>query len=398
MNRRGALISLATGLSCVLVIAGALVVRGPAGSQPAAKAPTLSVNFTELELARILQHGPWPVAPVRDPSNRASGRREAIEFGKALFFESRLSGNGKSSCATCHLPELHFADGKKRGEGFVELDRNTPGLVNVRFNRWFGWDGAADSLWSQSLRPIVDKREMAASTSHVGSLVRGDKQLADNYRRSFGGPPPGDDDVVTVNVGKALAAFQETLVSGRTPFDDFRDALERDDLAAARQYSEAAQRGLRIFVGKGNCSVCHFGPNFTNGEFADIGIPFFAAPGRVDPGRHGGIRKLQESRANLLGVYNDDAERISATGTRHVRIEHRNWGEFRVPSLRNVAKTAPYMHNGHLATLREVVRYYSELDEDRLHADGERILRRLDLSPAEREDLVAFLESLSDSP
>ena len=119
MNRRGALISLATGLSCVLVIAGALVVRGPAGSQPAAKAPTLSVDFSELELARILQHGPWPVAPVRDPSNRASGRREAIGFGKALFFEPRLSGNGKSSCATCHLPELHFADGKKRGERFI---------------------------------------------------------------------------------------------------------------------------------------------------------------------------------------------------------------------------------------------------------------------------------------
>ena len=110
------------------------------------------------------------------------------------------------------------------------------------------------------------------------------------------------------------------------------------------------------------------------------------------------VCKLQESRANLLGVYNDDPERTSATGTRHVRLEHRNWGEFRVPSLRNVAKTAPYMHNGHLATLREVVRYYSELNEDRLHADGERILRPLRLSEAEQEDLVAFLESLGDSP
>ncbi len=398
MSRSGAFIALAAGLSCVLAIAGAFVANGQRENRPVAKAPAPSGNFTELEIARIVQHGPWPVAHVRDPSNRASGRPEAIEFGKALFFEPRLSGNGKSSCATCHLPELHFADGKRRGEGFVELDRNTPGLVNVKFNRWFGWDGAADSLWSQSLRPIVDKREMAASTSHVGSLVRSDEQLADKYRRSFGGTPPGDDDVVTVNVGKALAAFQETLVSGRTPFDDFRDAVERGDVAASARYPEAAQRGLKIFVGKGNCSVCHFGPNFTNGEFADIGIPFFAAPGRVDPGRHGGIRKLQESRANLLGVYNDDPERTSATGTRHVRLEHRNWGEFRVPSLRNVAKTAPYMHNGHLATLREVVRYYSELNEDRLHADGERILRPLRLSEAEQEDLVAFLESLGDNP
>src|SRR6185369_2249675 len=129
----------------------------------------------------------------------------------------------------------------------------------------------------------------------------------------------------------------------------------------------------------------------------DIGIPFFAAPGRVDPGRYGGIRKLRESRANLLGAYNDDPGKESAIGTRHVRIEHRYWGEFRVPSLRNVAKTAPYMHNGHLATLRDVVRYYSELDEDRLHADGERILKPLHLSPSEQDDLVAFLESLSES-
>ena len=280
----------------------------------------------------------------------------------------------------------------------MELDRNTPGLLNVRLNRWFGWDGAADSLWSQSLRPIVDKREMAASTSHVGALLRGDRQLAAAYRKAFGAPPPRDDDAVTVNAGKALAAFQETFASGRTAFDDFRDAVERGEAEAAKRYPQAAQRGLKIFVGKGNCSVCHFGPNFTNGEFADIGIPYFVAPGRVDPGRYGGIGKLQESRANLLGAYNDDRERTSATGTRHLRIEHRNWGEFRVPSLRNVAKTAPYMHNGHLATLRDVVRYYSELNEERLHADGEKILRSLRLSQAEQEDLVAFLESLSESP
>lgn len=115
----------------------------------------------------------------------------------------------------------------------------------------------------------------------------------------------------------------------------------------------------------------------------------------VDPGRYGGIKKLQESRANLMGVYNDDPARSTATGTRHVRLDHRNWGEFRVPSLRNVAKTAPYMHNGHLASLRDVVRYYSDLDEDRLHADGEKILRPLKLSNTEADDLVAFLQSLT---
>jgi cytochrome c peroxidase len=354
----------------------------------------LAVNFSQAEIARILRHGPWPIAAGNDPSNRVSGQPEAVDLGKKLFFDKRLSGNGLSSCATCHLPELHFTDGKARGQGFVLLDRNTPGLLNVRFNRWFGWDGAADSLWSQSLRPIVDKREMAASTTHVGTLMRGDAQLGEDYRRAFGVPPSEDDDLVTLNAGKSLAAFQETLVSGRTPFDEFRDALERGDAETANRYPAAAQRGLRIFVGKGNCFVCHFGPNFTNGEFGDIGIPFFVAPGKVDSGRYGGIQKLLESRANLLGKFSDDPAGTSAASTRHVTLEHRNWGEFRVPSLRNVANTAPYMHNGHLATLRDVVRYYSELNEDRLHADGEKILKPLRLTDAEVDDLVAFLQSL----
>ena len=395
MNLRGILGLLFAGLACGLPATDIKMARSQSRSHSSENFLTLPVHFSEPEIARILQHGPWPPASVPDPSNRVSGRAEAIEFGTLLFFDPRLSRDGKSSCATCHRPELGFADGKKRGVGFAELDRNTPALLNVRQNRWFGWDGAADSLWAQSLRPIVDKREMAASTTHVGALVRSDATLAGHYRRAFGAAPPADDDLVTVNAGKALAAFQETLASGRTAFDDFRDALERGDTKAAGRYAQAAQRGLKIFVGKGNCSLCHFGPNFTNGEFADIGIPYFAAPGRVDPGRYGGINKLLESRANLLGAYNDDPARTSATGTRHVRIEHRNWGEFRVPSLRNVAKTAPYMHNGHLATLRDVVRYYSDLNEDRLHADGEKILRPLKLADAEIEDLVTFLESLS---
>ena len=358
----------------------------------------LPVTFSEAEVVRILSHGPWPVESGRDPSNRISGRPPAIAMGKALFFETRLSGNGKSSCATCHMPERRFIDGRTRGEGFVTLDRNTPGLLNVKLNRWFGWDGAADSLWAQSLRPIVDRREMAASTTHIGRLIRGDRSLAATYLEVFGSPPPQDDDLVTANVGKALAAFQETLVSGRTPFDDFRDALQRGDMAAAGRYPAAARRGLKLFVGKGNCSVCHLGPNFTNGEFADIGIPFFLAPGRVDPGRYAGIQKLKESRANLLGAFSDDAGRTTAAGTKYVSQEHRNWGEFRVPSLRNVARTAPYMHNGSLESLKDVIRYYSELDEDRLHADGERILKPLRLTPEEEADLLAFLESLSDGP
>jgi hypothetical protein len=205
-----------------------------------------------------------------------------------------------------------------------------------------------------------------------------------------------EDEALAVDAAKALAAFQETLVSARTAFDEFRDALTRGDRATAARYPLAAQCGARLFVGKGNCAFCHLGPGFTNGEFHDIGIPFFV-DGGVDGGRHDGIKRLRDSALSLLGRWNDDPARAPGLATRHVEPQHRNFGEFHVPGLRGVAATAPYMHNGSLATLRDVVRHYSELNEDRLHADGEAILKPLKLDAGEIDDLVAFLESLGPS-
>ncbi len=357
-----------------------------------------AVDFSDAELRAILRHGPWPAPWSPDPSNRVSGNAEAIELGERLFFEPRLSPSGKVLCATCHAPFRGFQDARARAFGLAEVDRNTPSLFNVRYQRWFGWDGAHDSLWAQSIRPILEPREMGGSQAQAAALVRGDAELSCRYEKVFGAPPPADDETVFAGIGKALAAFQETIVTGRTPFDDFRDALEKGDRAAAAGYPPAAQRGLRIFVGKGNCSACHFGPAFSNGEFHDTGVPFFIAGGGVDPGRHGGIRKLQANPFNLLGRHNDDPTGKSATKTRHVSLEHRNFGEFRVPGLRNAALTAPYMHNGSVATLADVVRRYSELDLERLHLDGESLLKPLHLSEQESADLVAFLESLTESP
>jgi cytochrome c peroxidase len=369
----------------------ALVTQGIASDAP---------RFAPPEIARIVQHGPWPPPDVRDPSNRVSGRPEAIAFGERLFLEPRLSTTGARSCVTCHAPELGWSDGRPRSLGTETLDRNAPTIWNVGLQRWFGWDGAADTLWAQSIRPILDPKEMGASAEHVAALIRSDTRLSCGYERAFGRPASAapDAETVLVDAAKALAAFQETLVSGRALFDDFRDALARGDAASAARYPAAAQRGLKLFVGVGNCSVCHFGPAFTNGEFADVGVPFFVGPGRVDAGRHAGIGKLRASRFNLLGRHNDDSTASTATKTRHVEPQHRNFGEFKVPSLRNVARTAPYMHDGRYTTLRDVVRHYSELNEERLHADGERILKRLNLSEREIDDLVAFLESLSDAP
>jgi cytochrome c peroxidase len=152
---------------------------------------------------------------------------------------------------------------------------------------------------------------------------------------------------------------------------------------------------LQLFVGRGRCHLCHAGPLFSNGEFADIGAGFFVRPGVVDSGRHGGIQVLQASPHNLLSPAADTAGE-AATKTRHVHLQHRNFGEFKVPSLRNVAQTAPYLHDGRVATLAGMVRHYSELNLERLHADGERILEPLHLTPAETRDLLAFLRSLDD--
>jgi cytochrome c peroxidase len=125
----------------------------------------LGLNAEEIRL--ILRHGPWPMPWRRDASNRVSGKTDAITFGERLFFEPRLSATGQVSCATCHDPAKHWTDGRKLGVALAEVDRNTPSVADVRYHRWFGWDGANDNLWSQSMRPLLDPREMGASERHV---------------------------------------------------------------------------------------------------------------------------------------------------------------------------------------------------------------------------------------
>ncbi len=352
-------------------------------------------DFSPAEIARIARHGPWPPAPVRDASNRVSGDPLAARLGASLFVDKRLSSDGTLSCASCHDPAKAWTDLRAVSLGRGALERNAPTLFDLAGRRWFGWDGASDSLWAASLRPILAPRELAGSIGATAALLRADPALSRCYAAAFARAPADvDDTTLAVDAAKALAAFQETLTSARTPFDDFRDALVRGDSTAASRLPLAAQRGARLFVGRGNCALCHLGPSFTNGEFHDVGVPFFTASG-ADMGRHGGIRQLRESPFNQLGAYNDDPAKASGTATRHVDPQHRNFGEFRVPALRNVARTAPYMHNGSLATLHDVVRHYSSFDPDRLHADGEAVLKPLGLNPAEIDDLVAFLESLT---
>jgi cytochrome c peroxidase len=333
------------------------------------------VSFTEVEKQAILALGPWPTPIATDPTNRVSGKRPALELGERLFFDTRLSASGRFSCGTCHVPERNWTDNRVRGVAAAEVDRNTPTLMNARLGRWYGWDGAADSLWAQSIRPIVDRRELGATPQHVAELVRKDEELSCRYRRAFGAAPsPTDDEEVLVNVGKILAAFQETFETPPTPFDRFRHSLARGETLKEGLYSDAAQRGLKIFVGKGGCTSCHGGPNFTNGEFRNNGFS-------TDAGRAEGAKVVQASRFNLAGRYNDDPEkRVRAT-------EPAESGAFKVPTLRHLMLTAPYGHDGRFETLADVVRHYSE--------KGSAALPALKLTAAEQTDLVVFLESVS---
>ena len=355
---------------------------------PLASSQDVPQPFSEAEIRAILAHGPWPVPHAADPSNRVSGKREAIELGEKLFFDERLSTGGKFSCGTCHVPERNWTDNRTRASALSEVDRNTPTLMNVRLGRWFGWDGAADSLWSQSIRPMLDARELGATPRHVAELIRKDPQMSCRYRNAFGAPPSAtDDDAVLVDAAKALAAFQETFVSPMTPFDRFREALARGERVTPWLFSEAAQRGLKIFIGRGECNSCHTGPNFSNGEFRDNGFSVLAAQGRPDAGRAEGLKRVSESRFNLLGAYNDDAGRVSAEVTRRAMQAPAEAVGFKVPTLRHLLLTAPYGHHGEITTLAEVVNHYSER--------GAGSLKPLKLTAREQSDLVVFLESVS---
>jgi cytochrome c peroxidase len=296
-----------------------------------------------------------------------------------LFFDPRMSPVGYIACVTCHAPDRSFADLKPRAHGLADLERNTIALANVRQQRWFDWAGSSDSLWLASLRPILNPREFDGSPASVARLFQRDEELARCFRRVFGVAPSGNDERTLVNVGKALAAFVETLQTGRTSFDEYRDAIVSGK-ALPGSYPAAAVRGLKLFVGRADCASCHSGPNFSDGRFHDVGAPPPIAPARRDPGRAEGARLLLESPFNLLGRYGDDPRAAHASRAQVVADRGRI-GEFRTPSLRNVAVTGPYMHNGRVELLTDAVRQHTH---------------QVRLDDAEVADLVAFLLTLTD--
>lgn len=366
------------------------------------------VEFSNTERARILALSPLGPLPA-DPTNEFADNPEAARFGQRLFFEPRLSANGKISCATCHEPQHGFADDKPLAVGMQGGARRTQTLWNVAYNRWFFWDGRADSLWSQAVQPLERTEEHGFSRRQVAELIVGVAELRAEYERVCGplsGPrnAPKEVDRILVNVAKCLAAYERRLVSRDSPFDRFVAALRKDEAPATADrsankeaYPVAAQRGLRLFIGSANCRLCHNGPNFTDNEFHSIRVPPLGGGPQRDPGRFAAFERLKRDPFNAAGAFSADVNGALAQRLTQLAARPDTWGQFKTPGLRNVATHPPYMHQGQLATLTEVVQFYSTF-EGALPADshGEQFLKPLALSPQEIDDLVAFLTSLSD--
>lgn len=413
---------IATRRQFATVLAGALLLSG----RPLAAADS-AVQFDERERKIILSLSPLPPAPL-DTTNRVDGKRQAIEFGKVLFHDRRLSGDGRFSCASCHDPQQNWTDGRDVAVAAGTGQRNTPALWNTAHNRWYFWDGRADSLWSQALKPIERSIELNGSRLQIAHLIRGDAKLRAQYEQVFeklpdlsnpkrfpplGGPQANDGDrqanwwsmnptdralvtQVFVNVGKAIAAFERTIVTGTAPFDRFVADLRAGQASTA--ISASAQRGLKTFVGAGNCVLCHSGPAFTNKEFHDIRLPTRLPPGLPDTGRGDGLSLLLEDEFVSAGPHSDDPQGPRAQHLWYLDSKGSFRGHFKTPGLRNVAKTAPYMHAGQYKTLGEVVRHYSVLEDAAEPAEPahiELLIRPFPLDAQQSADLIAFLESLT---
>jgi cytochrome c peroxidase len=345
---------------------------------PASGEPPL----TSGEIAALVAHGPWPPPFTPDASNRLEGVPSAIELGRRLFFDKRLSRFAILSCASCHKPELAYTDGRRRASASVGLDRNTPSLLDVAYYRSFGWDGGGDSLWAQSLRPILDRREMAGRSEEIKAALAADAAIAALYRRASGrrlareGP-----ERMLVTIAKALGAFQATLVTPRTRFDALRDRLGAGLPDAVGDYPKDALQGARLFVGRARCNACHAGARFTNDGFHRVGES--VAGDGADAGRADGLRRLAASPYRRDGSHSDAPQARGARRTATLAPTRDDRGAFRVPTLRGLLLTAPYFHDGSRPTLADAVR----------HGEAEAALSAQDVS-----DIVAFLATLSVPP
>jgi cytochrome c peroxidase len=365
----------------------------------------------------------WIVSlpPIPDnPSNKYSADPMAVSFGKKLFFDNRLSGNLKVSCATCHPPNMNFADNLPLAHGMGTTTRRTMPLVGAAYYTWLFWDGRKDSLWAQALGPIESAVEHGFTRTQCASIII--QNYRKDYEMLFGTLPefskrdlpplakPSLDEPsalkawvsmprekkdavnqIYANMGKAIAAFVRTIVPSPARFDEYVQAvMDGDPSAMMKAMTNDEVKGLRLFMGKAKCTNCHSGPLFTNGEFHNIGL---LQPENLPPdnGRSDAIAKVLADEFNCLSVYSD-AKRSDCAELRFIdTATYKYIGAFKTPTLRNVAERAPYMHAGQIPTLQKVLEFYRDLKPDKRSAD----LEHGDLNDLELKQLEAFLRTLS---
>jgi cytochrome c peroxidase len=281
--------------------------------------------------------------------------RDVVALGERLFFDPELSASGAVSCASCHRPERAFSDSVPISPGVFGRtgQRNAPALVNRAYGRTFFWDGRAATLEEQVLHPIQDSVEMGQPLAALAERLRRSARYRAEFRRAFGRPA-----IDSTAVARALASYVRTIRSGNAPVDRWRDG----DSSAL---SPDARRGFALFTGRANCVTCHVGPNFTDEEFHNTGVSARSdlRNGASDPGR-----------AGVTGL-------------------PRNQGAFKTPTLRDVVLSAPYMHDGSMGTLEQVVAFYDSGGRANPMLDPE--IKPLGLTKQERSDLVAFLRALT---
>lgn len=375
-------------------------------------------GFTEAETQAIAALSLDRLGPVPpDPSNRVADDRAAAALGEALFSDARLSKGGTVSCASCHVPERQFQDGLPLARGIGVTDRRTMPLANVGYSPWQFWDGRRDSLWSQALTPMEDRREHGGNRAAFVHLIA--RHYRADYERLFGTLPdlagvPADAgplgtaeeraawqalpvstrdaiDRAFANIGKAIAAFERTLRHPETRFDRFARAVAAGEVPRGdADLTETERLGLRLFIGRANCVTCHEGPRFTDDHFHNTGVPQAAAL-PPDEGRASAVALALADPFNCLGPYSDAAPEQCGE-LRFVAKDNPDMVRaFKTPSLRGVASRPPYMHSGQIATMVDAIDHYASAP---LAPSGTTEIVPLTLSEREKAALVAFLRTL----
>jgi cytochrome c peroxidase len=372
-----------------------------------------------IKTLRSLSIGELPPLPP-DPSNRYADNAQAALLGQKLFFDTRFSANGKVACATCHLPGKAFQDGLPLAQGVGTTTRRTMSIIGTAYSPWLFWDGRKDSQWSQALGPMESAVEHGGSRTQYAHLIA--QYYRVEYEALFGPLPdlsslpasagpvadpqihaawdkltPSEQDEVSriyANMGKAIAAYERQLNPGPARFDSYVQAvLSKDTKGMQSILSTDEIAGLRLFIGKANCTQCHNGSLFTDNHFHNTGVPAVASLPE-DVGRLTGAAQVQKDEFNCLGKYSDADPSACSELKFMISSGDELRRAYRPPSLRGVADRPPYMHAGQFATLVDVLRHYSTAPAS---PAGHSEIHPLALSETEQSQLIAFLRTLSAS-